>query len=221
MKELRVALANPHHLIRSNLRKIIERDKCLRVIGEASDALGTALLVETHQPDVLILDVQLLDTNGIAVARRLSGRGSGPAILFVSLVFAEEYVIESVRAGARGFVSNDCASDYLIEAVKKVGQGGFFLSPTVSSRLIEAYASDSRWCSPSLTAYQKDLFCALAQGKMSEQIASSFQSNSEAIEKDCRDMTALFRRDGPLAVIASNMQPLRLGRYVDLAFPSS
>jgi two-component system, NarL family, response regulator NreC len=136
-KSIRVILANHHPIIRSDLRLLLERQPAVRVVGEAANGREALVLAEYKHPDIVLLDVQLSQINGIAAAREISSKNPSSGIIFVSSLGDEEYVSEALKAGARGYVLEDAVQIDLADAIRVVAGGGTFLSPAISSRPID------------------------------------------------------------------------------------
>jgi two-component system, NarL family, response regulator NreC len=134
MQPIRIVLANDHPLVRSSLRQLLEREQGFRVIAEAANAREAVLLADYRCPDIVVLDIQLPDVNGITAARVMTGKNASTGILFVTALADEEYIREAFKAGARGYVLSDSAQTDLIPAVRAVAEGRTFVSPAVEHK---------------------------------------------------------------------------------------
>lgn len=132
-------LADDHPLMVRGLRDVLATDPSLRVVGEARD--GTAVLeaVERLKPDVAIVDLMMPGLNGIEVVRQSARRSPRTRIIILSMHAAESYVLEALRAGARGYVLKECTDTDLVDAVRLVAEGGRYLSSPLSERALEFY----------------------------------------------------------------------------------
>lgn len=132
MQPIRIVLANDHPLVRSSLRQLFEREQGFRVIAEAANAREAVLLADYRCPDIVILDIQLPDVNGIAAARLIARKNASTRILFVTALADDEYITEAFKAGARGYVLSDSAQTDLIPAVHAAAEGRCFVCPAIA-----------------------------------------------------------------------------------------
>jgi two-component system response regulator DegU len=145
MPLLRILLANPHPIVRSNLRLLLERDASLHVVAEAANGREAVVLADYRHPDIVLLDINLPQVNGIAAAREILAKNSDAAIVFVTSHSEEAYVSEALKAGARGYVLEDAAETDLVPAIATAGAGGTFISPRIGLSTKElAHAADAQ-----------------------------------------------------------------------------
>ena len=170
-----IVLADDHHLVRQGFRALLESNSEFTVIGETGDGLEALELAKQLQPDVLILDVMMPGLTGIEVARRLRRRSPQTRVIILSMYDDEAYVHEALRNGARGYVLKDSEGAELMNAVMEVSAGRYFLSPRVSTRLIEAYLNSSDKIVPDmyemLTNREREVFHQTAQGVTMREIS--------------------------------------------------
>jgi len=163
---LSVVLADDHVVIRDGLRRLLEEH--FTVVGETGDGLEVADLVEKLRPKVLILDIMMPGMNGAEVARLVSKRCPGTAILMLSMHADESYVLDSLRNGARGYVVKSAPPEELIEGVQTVAEGRHFLSSEVADRAAVAYAQQAKELPPdsfdTLTTRERQVLQLLAEG---------------------------------------------------------
>jgi DNA-binding NarL/FixJ family response regulator len=145
MPPLRILLANPHPIVRSNLRLLLEREPGLRVVAEAANGREAVVLADYRHPDIVLLDINLPHVNGIAAAREILEKNSEVAIIFVTPHSDEAYVAEAMKAGARGYVLEDAAETDLAPAIAAAGAGSRFISPRIGTSIEElAPTSDAQ-----------------------------------------------------------------------------
>lgn len=128
-----ILLASDHPVIRSSLRRLLEREPDFRVVAEASDGREAAWLTEQRMPDVLVLDVQLPQGGGVTAAKTISSWKQHPKIVLVAAYADEIYIAEAFKAGVQGYVSAEAAQLDLVRAVRSVLAGEEFISPSISS----------------------------------------------------------------------------------------
>ncbi|HEX3682921.1 MAG TPA: response regulator transcription factor [Bryobacteraceae bacterium] len=206
MKQLRILLANQNPILRGTLRVLIERHPGLRVVGEASNGQEAVLLVEFGLPDVLVLDIRLPAKTGLATAREVAVKQPAPAIIFVSMLYNREYVIEAFKGGARGYVTEDTAQSDLVVAIRAVTRGSFFLSSAISSLLIDSLPGDAGQKSVQLTQHEKQIFYFLAEGQSEDDIARSLHCEVATAIAECRRVKNALEADELLAPILKSMK---------------
>jgi DNA-binding NarL/FixJ family response regulator len=137
---IRVLIADDEALVRSGLRMIVETTDDVRVAAEAADgreAVGQAL---AHRPDVVLMDIRMPGTDGLAATRELMSREDAPRVIVLTTFHLDEYVHEALRAGAAGFLLKDTPPRDLIQAIRVVAAGDAMLSPAVTRRLMDDFA---------------------------------------------------------------------------------
>jgi len=125
---IRVLLCHQHPIFRSSLRSLLETAPKLRIVGEAANGREALILAEYCSPDIVVMDVKLVQPTGIAAARMIASKRANAGIIFVGVDSDMEYVSEAFKAGARGYVLADCAPTELVRAIEIVADGGRFLS---------------------------------------------------------------------------------------------
>jgi DNA-binding NarL/FixJ family response regulator len=139
---LRVMVCDDQQLVRAGLRTILEDEPDIEVVGEASDGFEAVRTARRLGPDVVLMDVRMPQLDGIQATRALAGAGvERPLKVIILTTFdLDEYLIEGLRAGARGFLLKDLPSDELVAAVRTVAAGDAVVTPSMTRRLLERIA---------------------------------------------------------------------------------
>ena len=185
--KLRVLLVDDHTVVRQGLRRILEADDGIQVVGEASDGRSAAEMAERLRPHVAVMDVSLPELNGIEATRQIVKRSEGTKVLILSMHLDEVCVRESLKAGARGYLLKDSEDLDLVRAVKTLGQGRSYFSPPISQLLLEGYVSDP--VTPRaedglglLTDREREVLQLVAEGKTNKEIAARLDVSVNTIE---------------------------------------
>ncbi|QJU55372.1 response regulator transcription factor [Herbiconiux sp. KACC 21604] len=137
---IRVVLADDQDLVRVGLRIILESEDGIEVVGEARTGREAVELVARVEPDVVCMDVQMPELDGLAATRELISRGTRAGILVLTTFNRDDYLFEALEAGASGFVLKNSSPEDLVAAVQVVARGDALLSPDVTRRVIENVA---------------------------------------------------------------------------------
>jgi len=137
---IRVAIADDQDLVRAGLRMILEAQPDIEVIGEAAHGSAAIALSTEQAPDVLLMDIRMPGMDGLEATRLLTARaGSDVQVLMLTTFDTDEYVYESLKAGAAGFLLKTAPPQRLVDAVRLIHAGEALLAPSVTRRLIETY----------------------------------------------------------------------------------
>lgn len=132
-----ILLADDHPIVRQGLRHLLEVESDIKIIGEASDGLQAVQLAETFRPNVLVVDMMMPGLNGLDVLRQVKKRSPATYSIVLSMQSANAYVVESLKAGACGYVLKETGPSELVNAVRQVIHGQRYLSPKLSEKLID------------------------------------------------------------------------------------
>lgn len=140
---IRVLLADDQALIRAGFRVLLEAADDIEVVGEAVNGEQAIELARDGQPDVILMDIRMPGTDGLAATRAIATDATldGTKIVMLTTFETDEYVYQALRAGASGFLVKDAEPEELIRAVRVVHRGEALLSPSVTRRLIASLAS--------------------------------------------------------------------------------
>ena len=133
MKPLRILLADDHPLVRAGIRAVLEALPAVEVVGEAGDGHAALRLIGERRPDVALIDISMPGLNGLEVTARATKAWPLTRIIMLSIHADEEYVGHALRAGAVWYLLKNAEQGEIELAVRAVGGGGRWLSPTVSN----------------------------------------------------------------------------------------
>jgi DNA-binding NarL/FixJ family response regulator len=183
---IRIMIADDHSILREGLKALIQKEPRFVVVGEADSGTAALELSRTMKPDVAIMDVAMPELNGIEATRRLTEMMPSLRVVALSMHSDRRFVIEMLRAGARGFVLKQSAFEELVLAVDTVMKGQTFLSAGVVDVVVKDYVhslagADSPAYSK-LTNRERHVLQLLAEGKSTKEIATSLHVSVKTVE---------------------------------------
>ncbi|HWG61325.1 MAG TPA: response regulator transcription factor [Streptosporangiaceae bacterium] len=206
---IRVLVVDDQELVRSGFCVILDAADGITVVGEAANGEAAVSSVAAHQPDVVLMDIRMPGMDGLEATRMItSAEPSRPKVIMLTTFDLDDYVYEALRAGASGFLLKDSPRHDLIAAVRAVAAGDALLAPSVTRRLIEAFARRPPETSPSparlasLTVRERDVLLLLARGRTNAEIATGLFVSEATVKTHVGNVLAkLGLRDRVQAVI--------------------
>jgi DNA-binding NarL/FixJ family response regulator len=175
---VRVLIADDQAVVRSGLRRIIEVDAEIEVVGEAGDGLAAVDAARRLAPHLVLMDIRMPRLDGLAATRRImAGHEDPPRILILTTFGLDEYVYEALRAGASGFLLKDASPEDIVVAIRAVARGDALLDPSVTASVIGRFAAlptpreDLKAQVDELTAREQEVLSLMARGHSNAEIA--------------------------------------------------
>jgi DNA-binding NarL/FixJ family response regulator len=203
---VRVLIADDQAMVREGFSVLLGAQPGIEVVGEAVNGQDAVDKAAELRPDVVLMDVRMPVLNGLEATRLLAA--GGPKVLVVTTFDLDEYVYEALRAGASGFVLKDASAQALAEAVRVVAAGDAMLSPSVTRRLLGAFARlgaprpPDREQVEQLTERETEVLTLVAQGRSNAEIARDLVVAEQTVKTHMgRILTKLGLRDRTQAAI--------------------
>lgn len=138
-KKIKVVLIDDHKLFREGVKRILEFEPAFDVVAEGDDGTTASKLVKENNPDVVLMDINMPNINGIEATADLVRYFPETKVIILSIHDDESYVTHALKTGAQGYLLKEMDSDSLIEAIKVVSEGGSYLHPKVTHNLVKEY----------------------------------------------------------------------------------
>jgi len=167
---IRILLADDHEIVRTGLRALLEQKGYL-VVAEACNGHEAVRMAAKSNPDVAVLDLTMPLLNGIDAARELGQTSPKLPVVLLTMHTEEQYVLDALRAGARGYVLKSEAATDLVTAIEDVFGGSSYLSPRVSRAVVEAFLNKSKLPNDPLTPRERQVLQLIAEGKSTKEVA--------------------------------------------------
>lgn len=205
---IRVVIADDQAMVRAGFRSLLKEEPDIDVVGEAADGEQAVAAVRRFKPDIALMDIRMPNVDGLEATRRIAHTGSATRILILTTFDLDQYVYEGLRAGASGFLLKDASPEQLIAAIHVITEGEAVLAPSVTRRVIEAFArlparqDHLQTALDTLTAREREVLKLLAKGLPNADIAQELVVSEATAKTHVRHVLAkLELRDRVHAVV--------------------
>jgi len=185
----RIVLADDHQMFRRGVKRIIQENEELEVVGEASDGLQLLEIVKTSPPDMVIVDVSMPNLRGLEATREIKMTYPEIRIIILTMHKDREYLYHALSAGAEGYLLKEDADVELFAAIKTIRQGGSYISPLLAPQLTDIFLErqrprdgEGKLPSEILTTREREIIKLIAEGKSSKEIAGLFFISSRTVQ---------------------------------------
>jgi len=205
---IRVVIADDQSMVRAGFRSLLQAEPDIDVVAEAADGEQAISAVRRFKPDVALLDIRMPNVDGLEATRRIVEDGSATRILILTTFDVDEYVYSGLRAGASGFLLKDASPEQLIAAIHVITEGEAVLAPSVTRRVVEAFArlpapqDDLQAALGTLTTREREVLKLLATGRSNSELAETLVVSEATAKTHVRNVLAkLDLRDRVHAVV--------------------
>jgi DNA-binding NarL/FixJ family response regulator len=204
---IRVLIVDDQALVRAGFRKLLEAEADIAVAGEATDGEQAVTAALATRAEVILMDIRMPKLDGIEATRQIIAASAG-RVLILTTYDLDEYVFDALRAGASGFLLKDAPPDRLLAGIRAVAAGDALLDPSITRRLIEAFAAqrppdaDTERVVASLTDRERGTLIGIARGLSNAEIASELYLSESTVKSHVSNVLAkLGVRDRVQAVV--------------------
>lgn len=179
---IEVLIVDDHAVVREGMKKILASDDFIKVTGEASDAPSTLELVWNNSYDTIVLDISLPGISGLELIGQIKHEHPKTPILILSMYPEEQFATRVLKAGAAGYLNKESAPENLVEAVKKVYEGGYYVSSELAEQLVHTLHDDpNKEPHEILTDREYEVFMRIVKGKELKEIGSELSISVKTV----------------------------------------
>lgn len=194
--EMRVLLADDHTVLRQGMAQVLDMQPDIQVVAQAGNGEEAVRLTLQHQPDIVLMDINMPGMDGVEAARRITAGSPEVGIIILTMYRRDDYVFEAIKAGANGYLLKEVELDELLNAVRAVGRGEAVIDSAIASRVLAEFrrpepSAEAKEEEPDLAERDIDILRLLAQGLSNQDIADRLF----IAEKTVRNrLSGIFRR---------------------------
>lgn len=194
--QVRLALVDDHTLVRDGIRALLSVIPTVTVVGEAENGEDAMVMVEHCNPDLLLVDINLPDMNGLELTRQIRDKYPTLKVLILSMYDSKEYVSESLRSGASGYVLKNAPSREIVAAIEAIKNGGTFYSPEIAQKFLLDDGTTN-----TLTPRENQVLYKIIQGLNNKEIARVLDISVRTVETHRVSIRRKLNIDKPAALI--------------------
>lgn len=194
--KIRLALVDDHSLVRDGIKALLSVVPNVAVVGEAENGARAMEMVEQCKPDLLLVDINLPDINGLVLTRKIREKHPSLRVLVLSMHDSKEYVSESLRAGASGYVLKNSPSREIVAAIEAIATGGTFYSAEIAQKLLLEDGESSE-----LTPRESQVLYKMAQGLNNKEMARELNISVRTVETHRLSIRRKLKIDKPAALV--------------------
>lgn len=174
MSEIRVLLADDHNVLRQGMAQVLETQPDITVVAQARTGKEAMQLAKQHHPNVILMDINMPQMDGVAAARHITAELPQTGIIILTMYRRDDYVFEAIKAGASGYLLKEVELDELLSAIRTVAQGEAVIDPAIAGRVLavlRAPAVKPENDIPDLTDRDQEILRLVARGLSNQEIA--------------------------------------------------
>lgn len=178
--KIRVAIADDHLMFRQGIAALFLNSPDMEIIAEAADGEEALVMVETHKPDVLLLDIEMPKKDGIEVLKELQKKKQPTKVLVLTMFKSAQFVKNIIKGGAAGYLKKDVGRDILFEAIQKVHTEGHYFTSEAQALLVQGFSQPQP--SAKISPREKEVITLIVDGLTTKEIAAKLFLSKYTIE---------------------------------------
>jgi DNA-binding NarL/FixJ family response regulator len=187
MKKLRLLVADDHKIFRQGIKKLLDEESDMSIVGEAADGREAVQKATELKPDVILMDIAMANLNGLEATKKIKKVLPSARVIMLTMHKNEEYILQSFQAGASGYILKEGAVEELVSAIRSIYQDKSFLSPTISKTLIDAYLRKMETGKTEtpfdlLTDREREVLQLIAEGYTNREVAKALFISVKTVE---------------------------------------
>ncbi|MDD2891208.1 MAG: response regulator transcription factor [bacterium] len=179
---MKIVLTEDHNIVREGLKKLLEEDHTIQIVGEAQNGKEAILLADKLLPDLILMDISMPIMNGIEATRVIKKKNPKIKILILSMYDNEEYIKNALLVNADGYLSKEALAKNLISAMKIINKGGTYFDAKISKQLNKKTNGNTKTTFDTLTPKEKEVLKLIGEGHPNKEIAGILSRSVKTIE---------------------------------------
>lgn len=191
-----VLIADDHPLFRQGIKQILELENDITVVAQAANGDEAVRLTREHKPDVILMDINMPGSNGLQAIKEIKDENINSKIIVLTIHEDREYLIKTIQMGAEGYVLKDAEPSVLIDAIRSVHQGQFYIQPNMTKELVKEFNrltlhGRERNGENRLTAREREVLKLIAEGMINKEIATKLYISEKTVKNH---VSSIFRK---------------------------
>jgi two-component system NarL family response regulator len=185
MSKVNILIVDDHTLFRTGVRKMLEAEEDMQVVGEAATGLEALEQARSLMPDVILMDIKMPDLDGVQAARTLHREMPHVGIIFVTMFEDDEFIFQGLQAGGRGYILKDADPDTMLRAIRAVAHGESLLGSTVAQKVMRQFSALPGKQAPlvdDLTPREIEVLKLIAEGRSNSEIAKELVISEKTVK---------------------------------------
>ena len=188
MKKIKVVLADDHRLFRDGIKSLLTSTPNIEIVGEVSTGKDLVILLQKLKTDIVFTDISMPDMSGIEATKIISEKHSDVSVIILSMHINEEYILDSIKAGAKGYLHKDTNRDELLEAISNVFKGEEYYNKDIREIIFKSYVNQTKLKSRNvnkktkLTEREFEIIKLIAEGFLNKEISDKLNISIRTVD---------------------------------------